>query len=432
MAPPGRRLVASVCAALLLAGALSAGAATAQAYRQASATGSESSAVTAMQRIAAILTQMDAKAFNPQAPPPSHSDGRIGGLFINWSYTWNGDLATAPDNTNFQTNGLTDSQAGIPMRHDPFTDLMYLRNLLGYRAANPTNHSFDADITKMTPVVKSDFATYSYYKCFLFNELNDLNLYAPQGGWAKMADAYANVIYANNYDQTLGTIVAESSGVYQATYASECAVALTESGRRQHNSAMALAGISTAKHLLHHAVDPTTHLLPSELTAQSTGPDIVNQKRIKIGEEAQTLDSLLTMYDLTGNTAFLNAVQSAVTWLFASRVHDATNGGFYFSIKSDGTGLEKAYKETRQAWMLALLDHLDRLEPGQWSTQISEMSTVVISSLWGAAGDGYVYRVTPQFGLYTNHSGPGGSAVIESWVTSESMGIAGQVLEGPA
>jgi hypothetical protein len=284
----------------------------------------------------------------------------------------------------------------------------------------------------MKPIVKSDFASYSYYKCFLFSELQDLNSYAPKAGWASMADAYAGVIYSNNYDPTLGTVVGDSSGTYVAMYATACAVALTESGRRQHNPAMTQAGISTAKHILHRAIDPTTGLVPSQLTAQASGPDIATQKRVKIGEEALTLDSLLTMYDLTGNTAFLNAVQRAASWLFASRVHDLTNGGFYFSIKSDGTGLEKAYKESRQAWLLALVDHLDRATPGQWTSQIAEMSTVVIDSLWGAVSDGYVYRVTPQFGVYTNHDGPGGTAVVESWVTSESMGIVGQVLEGPA
>jgi hypothetical protein len=117
--------------------------------------------------------------------------------------------------------------------------------------------------------------------------------------------------------------------------------------------------------------------------------------------------------------------------MYSSPLYDRRDGGFYFSIDYDGTQLQNSYKESRQAWMLALLEHLERLQPGHWSSQVQGMLAVVTDKLWSAASDGYVYRVTPQFTVYVNHEGPGHTEVTESWVTSEAMDIACQVLENP-
>jgi mannose/cellobiose epimerase-like protein (N-acyl-D-glucosamine 2-epimerase family) len=154
------------------------------------------------------------------------------------------------------------------------------------------------------------------------------------------------------------------------------------------------------------------------------------QSQVKMGEEAQSLDALLSMYELTHNRAYLTLVHNAAGWLSSSSLHDRINGGYFFSIDYNGAGLQSAYKESRQAWMLALFEHLNRLEPGRWTSQVTEMLAVVKDKLWAAVSDGYVYRVTPQFTVYVNHQGAGNSAVTERWVTSEAMDIACQVLEG--
>jgi hypothetical protein len=77
--------------------------------------------------------------------------------------------------------------------------------------------------------------------------------------------------------------------------------------------------------------------------------------------------------------------------------------------------------------MLATVEHLNR-EVGGQDQRIAEMQSVVLEKLWQSSLHGYVYRTTPSFGVYTNHSGPNRGAVEEDFVTSEAMGIAGNVL----
>jgi hypothetical protein len=77
--------------------------------------------------------------------------------------------------------------------------------------------------------------------------------------------------------------------------------------------------------------------------------------------------------------------------------------------------------------MLATVDHLNR-EVGGQDQRMAEMQSVVLQKLWQNALHGYVYRTTPSFGVYTNHSGPNHTSVDENFVTSEAMGIAGNVL----
>jgi len=52
----------------------------------------------------------------------------------------------------------------------------------------------------------------------------------------------------------------------------------------------------------------------------------------------------------------------------------------------------------------------------------------VIDDLWQKALGGYVYRVTPSFAVMHTGNGPNHTSVDEDFVTSEAMGIVGNVL----
>ena len=382
------------------------------------------------QRVAAILTDMHNYAFYPGAPPPKNSAGLKGGTYINWSGTWDGNPETAAANTNFGSNGQTSAATGGTPEHDEFTDLLYLRNLYGYRAAHPADQSFASDIARMDPIVRSDFSNYTYYKCSLYGELTDLDRFDPGQGWGSMAAAYAAGIYHTYYDPSRGTVAQPSKSSYRVDYSIECAVALTDAGQRSHNSAMTAAGISTARYVLGHDVDAGTHLLPLQASFSSGAEDTVFQAQVKVGDEAQILDAMLSMYTMTHDAAFLTEVHDAVMSMYSDGLYDSAHGGFYFSIDSNGTDLQTGYKETRQAWMLQVLERLNQLQPGQWGAKSAAMLTVVRDQLWQASAGGYVYRVTPSFTIYHTNAGPGHTPVTENWVTAEAMDIAGQVLEG--
>jgi hypothetical protein len=382
---------------------------------------------TAARRLADILNEMHTSAFNPDAPPTKGSSV-TGGLFVNWRGVWDGNLSTASDNTNVQTTGLSDDQNGASPRHDPVTDLMYLRNLRAYKFYYPSDHSFDADAARMEPIVKAEFAGYTYYRSWIYFQLRDLDRFEPGAGWDQMAHTFVSAVHRNFYNSSAGTVVDKSHNNYRTDFAAESAAAFADAGARYNDAQLTAAARSTAHHLLASAENPNTHLYPLQMN-WSSGGDTVGQAQIKLGEQAQTLDALLTVYDHLREPEILAAVKAGVDQLYSPTMglHDTLSGGFFFSVDADGKGVQSAYKESRQAWMLATVEHLNR-EVGGQDQRIAEMQSVVLEKLWQSALHGYVYRVTPSFGLYTNHSGPNHGSVEENFITSEAMGIAGNVL----
>jgi hypothetical protein len=377
-------------------------------------------------RIYDVLQDMSLRAFNPLAPPVSGAS-RAGGLFINWRGSWNGAAATAAANTNIQESGLTDQQAGSAPRHDPLTDLTYLVNLYAFQAIGPQNRAFAADAARMEPVVRQEWATASYYRCWVYFQFRDLDRLQPGHGWGAVADRFAAAVYKNYYDSQAGTIADLShGGVYRTDFAAECGAMLIDAGYREHDAALIAAGNSTLAHLLRQAQDPQTHLFPLQM---QLGPDrdTVMRAQLTVGEEAQLLNAFLDAYDLTGNKSYLDAVVRAAGSMYSPAIGlwDTAHGGFFFSVDADGNGIQAHYKEARQAWMLPLLAHLARIEHGSvWAARQQQMLTVVRGVLWQPGIRGYPYRVTTSFAIYQSTGGPGHSLVVEDWVTSEAMGIA--------
>jgi hypothetical protein len=382
-------------------------------------------------RIQDILTNMNANAFNPQAPPVEGAS-RPGGLFINWRGSWQGNPATAAANTNIQSSGLSDQQAGSKPRHDPAVDIVYLVNLYAYQAANRGNRAFAADAARMQPIVKQEYANVGYYRCWLYFQLRDLAALQPTQGWDGIADRYAAGVYQRFYNSQAGTIAdPRHNGIYRTDFAAECAAMLIDAGNRQHKAAWTEAGDSTLAHLIRRAQNPKTHLFPLQMKLGGA-QDTVVQAQLKVGEEAQLLNAFLDAYDLTGNKSYLEAVTQAVDSLYSPSLGlwDRVHGGFFYSVNADGNQLETGYKESRQAWMLPLLQHLARIQSGgEWAGKQQEMLTVVRDRLWQPSIHGYPYREAPSFVLYQSTHGPGHSRVVEGWVTAEAMGIACESLE---
>jgi hypothetical protein len=364
---------------------------------------------------------MSARGFNPQAP----------GLFINWRGTWSGNQATAPANTNIQETGLSDQQAHSTPRHDPLTDLTYLVNLYAYQAINPDDREFAPDVARMEPIVQQEYANEGYYRCWVYFQLRDLGSLQPAQGWDALATRFAAGVYQHYYDSQAGTVAnPRHGGTYRTDYAAECGAMLIDAGQREHDAAWVSAGNSTLTHLIKQAQNPGTHLFPLQMMVNSAR-DTVVQSQLTMGEEAQLLNSFLDAYDLTANKSYLDAVLEAVNSLYSPAIGlwDQANDGFFFSVDADGQSLNAHYKESRQAWMLPLLQHLARIEGGGvWTAREQTMLTVVRDRLWQPSINGYPYRETPGFTVYQSHNGPGRTNVQENWVTAEAMGIAGESL----
>ena len=381
-------------------------------------------------RIRDILLDISADGFNPQAPPVSGAR-QPGGLFINWRGTWSGKQATALANTNIRETGLSDQQAHSAPRHDPLTDLTYLVNLYAYQAINPADREFAPDVARMEPIVQQEYAKEGYYRCWVYFQLRDLGSLQPAQGWDALATRFAAGVYQHYYDSQAGTVAdPRHGGIYRTDYAAECGAVLIDAGQREGNAAWVSAGNSTLTRLIKQAQNPGTHLFPLQMMV-GPGRDALVQSQLTIGEEAQLLNSFLDAYDLTGNKSYLDAVLEAVNSLYSPAIGlwDRANDGFFFSVDADGQSLNAHYKESRQAWMLPLLQHLARIEDGGvWAAREQEMLTVVRDKLWQPSINGYPYRETPGFTVYQSHNGPGRTNVQEDWVTSEAMGIAGESL----
>jgi hypothetical protein len=371
-------------------------------------------------RVADILTTMHTHAFNPTAPVVKGNGQALpGGLYINWRGSWDG--VTSPGaNTNISTAGVSDEEAGLTVRHDPLTDLVYLRDLVVYRALDPTGPSFAADISRIEPIVVAEFDDYRFYRSWVYFELLDLDRYDPGRGWALRAQRMASAVAAA-WSSTRGVILQASDGTYRPDYEAESAAMLVDAGKRFDQPTWITEGHATATQLLTAARDRSTGLFDGQIGANGT----VSQAQMKVGEQAQLLNALLTVYDVTGDRALLDAVETAVTTMYAPQpgLHDDVNGGFFFGADTDGKHLRPQYKETRQGWMLPLLQHLEKID-GQQATRIDEMTTVVRDKLYRASSHGYVYRVAPDFADYQTQAGD------ENFVSTEAMGLAGQDLEG--
>jgi hypothetical protein len=377
-------------------------------------------------RIYDVMRDMHADAFNPLAPPVSGASGP-GGLYVNWRGNWNGDHSTAAASTGIQENGRSDQQTGSPPRHDPMTDLTYLVSLYAYQAIYPQDRRFAADATRMEPIVRQEFATTSYYRCWLYFQLRDLAQLRPAQDWETLAGRFATAVYLHYYNHQAGTITdPQHAGSYRTDYAAECGAMLIDAGHRNRDPALTAAGESTLTHLLRRAQNPRTSLFPLQMRL---GPrrDTVIQAEVMMGSEAQLLGAYLDAYDLTRNPAYLDAVIRAVNSLYSpgTGLWDKVHGGFFAAVDSDGSHLNTHYKEVRQAWMLPVLTQLTRIEHGGvWAARQQQMLIVVRDKLWQPGITGYPYRETPDFTIYQSSDGPRHSRVTEDWVTSEAMGIA--------
>jgi hypothetical protein len=278
--------------------------------------------------------------------------------------------------------------------------------------------------------VYQEYAHVGYYRCWVYFQLRDLGALRPAQGWGPLAARYAANVYRHYFDRRAGTIVdPRHGGLYRSDYAAECGATLIDAGKRAHETALVNAGNSTLAHLLQRARNPETHLFPLQMQL-GVAQDGTVQDQMTIGEEAQLLNSFLNAYDLTGNNGYLEAVVQAVDSLYnpAIGLWDQVNGGFFFSADADGEFLNTSYKETRQSWMLPLLQHLARIEGRRWAGKEQKMLTVVRDKLWQPGITGYPYRETASFSIYQSHNGPSRTHVVEDWVTSEAMGIGGESL----
>ena len=373
-------------------------------------------------RATLVLSRFAMLGWNPTAPPVRPSK-LTGGLFVNYRTTWNG-AADPAANTNITTVGDSDAENGGSPRHDPLTDLALLRNIDALQSTGDTDAQVDQLRCRLQPVVEAEFVTYGVVRGWVYNDLIDLSRLDSTGPWLTQAKTFATLL-AKRF---AGGIDPKAS--FRPDWVAESAAALTDAGKRFGQPAWTALGSRVATQLVATSADPRTGFFPGSAQLAEKGPAVVKDPLVKVGSQAQLVDALLSVYDDTHDAQILAAVRKNLTSLQSSSIGpaDTVNGGWFFGVNSNGTGVRTSYKETRQGWLVPMFRHAatDGLVT---AAVVDSTAAIVRDKLYQPDSRGYVYRVRPDWTPFI--STQNGARVEETWVSSEATGIAVQALLGP-
>lgn len=378
-------------------------------------------------RVAAVLDGFARRAWNPTAPAV-HPSRQQGGLYINYRPTFDGSTAAASQ-TNINTDGVSDADAHKTARHDPLADLAVLRDLDAADAAGIRTSATERLRCLLQPATAAEFTSYGPARGLVYTELTDLAGLDPRGPWREDAHRFAMRLAQTYRDPN--TLGATSSGTrVRPDWVAESAAALVDAGNRFSTPGWAALGEQLAVRLVTVAPDRATGLFPDTLQLGPAGAVTVADPLARVGAQAQLLDALLTTADRTGNAQVRAAAAAGLAAVESPRsgLVDTRNGGWFFAASAAGDDLRTAYKETRSAWMVPLLQHAARSGLPVPRDAPEAAAALVRDSMYLSSSGGYVYRLAPD---WTTYRDPGlVPPVAEDWVTSEATGIAVDVLLG--
>jgi len=379
-----------------------------------------------LHRVRQVVGTVAAHSWNPAAQP---SRGKVsGGVFINWRPGFDGKNGIAAA-TNIQGSGSSDAEAGADPRHDPLADLLILRGTAAYLATGVTDPAATQLACRLGPVVAAEFEHYGVDRGWVYPQLIALSRLQPSGPWRDQARRFAILMSQVYIDPVTGAERDPRRRTYRSDWSAETAAALVLAGVEFDRPDWVTQGRRAARRLVTHGANSATGLIPGVLQLRpQVGRDAVIDPLVKVGAQAQLLDSLLTIHLITGDQVLLEAVVRAVGSLNdpGIGVIDREHGGYFYAVDADGRNVRTAYKETRQAWMAPLLLRLAKATKHDEGGE--KMRDLVRDGLFRQDGAGYAYRVAPDWGEYV--WSPEGPRLSENWISAEATGIALAVLTG--
>ncbi|MBA2679810.1 MAG: hypothetical protein H0U76_15615 [Ktedonobacteraceae bacterium] len=377
-----------------------------------------------------VLLNMHLNGWNPNA---RFRGITTGGLFVNWNMLdprQTNNLGSGAQNpVGCDVTPLPPNCPNPQTVQDPQTALYYLEDLAEYTVLHPQDHSYDADLRRMTGLVIYEFANYNLPKGWIYFYLLRAGQLLHNPILLNESYQVAYNYYAHWYNPQVGLIynpAHASSGTYTTEHSLLAGAALINAGTRWHQPALVQAGQSTLDHTLTAAYNPSYNLIAHDMTVTSDGTQQIANSQAKPDAQGSIAEALLDAYTQTSNPRYLNTARQILqSLLVTSELWDQANGGLSFALNMSTGSINRAYKETRaQAHVLIALTRYNRVlqllgQAPQFLEKEQQLISLLTDKFYQSTYHGYFYRVTPTFGPYVTSSG-----LVETYFTSESMGIA--------
>ena len=383
-----------------------------------------------------VLLNMHLNGWNPNA---QYRGVTTGGLFVNWNML-------NPQQTNLLGSGSQNPSGcnALPLPpgcpnpqtvQDPQTALYYLNALAEYKALHPQDHSYDADLSRTTSRVMHEYASYNLPKGWIYFYLLRAGQLLQNYTLINEAHQAAYNYYTHWYNPQLGFIYNHSHGSIAGTYTTEHSImagaALINAGTLWNQPTWVLAGQSTIDHILASAYNSYYNFFYHDMTVASDGTQQVANPQAKPDAQGSIVEALTDAYAQTANLRYLSVAQQLLqSLLVSSGLWDQANGGLFFALDMSTGSIKQNYKETRsQAHVLIALTRynavLQRLgQAPQFLDKVQQLTYLLTNKFFQSTYHGYLYRLTPTFGLYVTSSG-----ITETYFTTEAMGISLDALQ---
>jgi hypothetical protein len=392
-----------------------------------------------------IMQMLDNIKTNGYNSAASVNDG-MGGLWINWRY------GTHPLQTNLNGSGVTDSDEGTPLRHDPLTDLRYVHALWLYKNLHREDTRFESELKRYTSIVKHEFTSPQNDRGWLYDMFIDLYRLSKDTFYQDAARDLAQYFFTHMYHPETGVIYKTSTdhpdGFYRVDLALEAGCALIQAGAVFHRPDWTGAGRHVVDAIYHTAYLTKYHLFLMQVGnvilpdgKLNPNPSIFRGKygstkidggSIKLGAVAQEILSLLHVYAITHEQAFLDRATAMLTPLSADQnllgLWDKANGGYFAAVSFSGPdvqnagtpGINRHSKESgRQVQMLEAYRVANSFTRNSYEAMQNLLLQITSKKIYYAPGHGVLYQETADWQPVPLKSGGQ-----QDWVTTEAMGIA--------
>jgi hypothetical protein len=356
-------------------------------------------------------------------------DSSTSELYINW-------IASNPGTVNQSDSGPMSCN---PTCKDAMVDLRDLVDMETFEHLNPGDTSQQAAIGRLLPKVKSMEPGAAGMHPWAYDLFLELYTDTGDSAWLSIAKSYVSS-YLRKYSTALNGIPdtfynstkcnSDAVNDYRPDHQLQMAADFIDAQKRFGLNSAA-DGVAMAKQTVTDGFNSSFDAFARVVCIRADNSRYVGDSQVKVGEISDSLLGVADLYTATGDSTWLNLLQSELDSLVSGRLsqlHDATDLGFGYEIImpggattpcSTGTGcVNNSYREIRQYLLLPIVHRADQYLNNRYAALDSELQTSVLAAWHGGTHPGWPYRENMNYSWFVQGS------VTENWITTEAMGIA--------